>query len=329
MMHRLARLLWLASGALALTACAGEQSAFTPKGIEAERIDTLFWVMTIAGGVIFAVVAGLTLAAMLGGPRLRAKIASEKLVIGAGILFPVVSLTALLFWGFMLMRAGEATEPSAIRVSISGERWWWRVTYEDEAGRTVDTANELHLPVGQPVTLTLTSPDVIHSFWVPQLAGKLDMIPGRENILTLTATQPGISRGQCAEYCGGAHALMSFYVVAQEPDEFRRWLDAEAGAARPPEGAEALEGQRLFAAHGCGACHAVRGTEALGTIGPDLTHVGSRHSLAAAALPNRTEDFARWIRDSDHIKPENLMPPYRIFSEEELAALAAYLEGLR
>jgi cytochrome c oxidase subunit 2 len=314
---------------LVLAACAGQQSAFTPKGAEAERINTLFWVMTLAGGAILVVVTAVTLAAIFGGSRLRGVISSEKTVVGAGIIFPAVALSALLVWGLFIMRAGESPEPSGVKVTISGEQWWWRVTYADENGNLIDSANELHLPVGQPVSITLISSDVIHSFWAPQLAGKLDMIPGRANVLTLTATEAGVSRGQCAEYCGGAHALMSFYVVAQAPEDFRRWLDTEAAVARVPQGDDAVAGERLFIAHGCGSCHAVRGTQERGTIGPDLTHVGSRMSLAAATLPNRTEDFAHWIRDSQHIKPENRMPPYGIFDDRELTQLATYLEGLQ
>ncbi|HXV31258.1 MAG TPA: c-type cytochrome, partial [Sinorhizobium sp.] len=216
-----------------------------------------------------------------------------------------------------------------LRIEVTGEMWWWRVTYVDEAGRRIESANEIRLPVGRPVEVELTSADVIHSFWVPRLAGKLDMIPGRTNSLTLHVTKPGISRGQCAEYCGGPHALMSFHVIAMPEDQFAAWLDREAGNARLPAGADEAAGQALFLSSGCVACHSVRGTEARGTIGPDLTHVGARHSLAAAALENDAASFARWIRDGQHVKPENLMPPFEIFSEGELIQLASYLDQLR
>ena len=164
---------------------------------------------------------------------------------------------------------------------------------------------------------------------MPALAGKLDMIPGRTNSLTLEVTKAGISRGQCAEYCGGPHALMSFYVIAMPEDRFAAWLEREAANAQTPAGANAAAGQALFLSSGCLACHSVRGTEAQGTIGPDLTHVGSRHSLAAATLENDVAAFARWIRDGQHVKPENLMPPYDIFTESELSQLASYLDQLR
>jgi cytochrome c oxidase subunit 2 len=170
---------------------------------------------------------------------------------------------------------------------------------------------------------------VIHSFWVPKLAGKLDMIPGRTNTLTLTVEEPGISRGQCAEYCGGPHAFMSFFVIALEAAAFDAWLANEAATARSAVEPAAREGEQLFVRSGCGGCHAVRGTVANGRVGPDLTHVGSRHSLAAATLPNSPEAFGRWIAEGQHIKPENLMPPFRIFTDTELSSLSSYLAQLK
>ena len=196
-------------------------------------------------------------------------------------------------------------------------------------GQRVEAANEVHLPVGEPVAIELTSADVIHSFWAPSLAGKLDMIPGRTNVLTVTATQPGITRGQCAEYCGGAHAFMAFHVVAHEPDDFARWMAAEASPATTPAGESAWRGQQLFLTNGCGGCHAVRGTEADGRIGPDLTHVGGRHSLAAATLPNTPEAIAEFIVNNQHIKPENRMPGYHTLSDDQVRDIANYLGGLR
>jgi cytochrome c oxidase subunit 2 len=267
----------------------------------------------------------------MGPARLRAWIGRDGMVIGGGILFPVVVLSILLFYGLFVLQAGSArtNEAKGPGVTITGERWWWRVVYTGPDGEQVVSANELHLPVGQPVSIRLKSDNVIHSFWAPQLAGKLDMIPGRINVLTLTATKPGISRGQCAEYCGGAHALMAFYVVALPEAEYRAWLAREATVAQEPATGQQRLGRRLFIDNGCGGCHTVRGTDAAGTIGPDLTHVGSRMSLAAATLPNDAEAFARWIRDNQHIKPDNLMPPFRQFSDSELQAVAAYLEHLK
>jgi cytochrome c oxidase subunit II len=309
--------------------CREMQSVLAPAGPEAERISLLFWVMTWGSVAITLGLIALTLIAMFGPARWRHAIASEALVIGAGIIFPIVVLAALLGYGFVAMGArASAPAEKTLRIAIVGEQWWWRVIYQMPDGRRIESANELRIPVGQPVTLELTSADVIHSVWIPTLAGKLDMIPGRTTRMRVLASKAGVSRGQCAEYCGGAHALMSFYVVASNDKEFEAWLAHEAAGAQPAGGVD-LPGEQLFHASGCGACHAVRGSAATGRIGPDLTHVGGRMSLAAAALPNDAGSFARWIRDNQHIKPDNRMPPYGIFSEQELAAISAYLANLK
>jgi cytochrome c oxidase subunit II len=329
--------------------CAGVQSALAPVGVEAERIDTLFRVLTIFSAVVLAGVIAVTAAALFGGHAWRKKLAGERLIVRAGIVFPVVALSLLLGYSVYVMSLGGSAQAgtglrlgtdertgvganrageSGLGIEVVGERWWWRVTYSTPGGRRIESANELRLPVGRPVAVELTSADVIHSFWAPTLAGKLDMIPGRVNTLTLTATEPGVSRGQCAEYCGGAHALMAFYVVAMPPEDFSAWLAREAAEPAPPEAGQERAGQALFMTRGCAGCHTIRGTGARGTIGPDLTHVGGRRSLGAGILPNDSRAFARWIRDNQHIKPENLMPPFEIFTEAELAQLAAYLESL-
>lgn len=313
-----------------LAGCAGPQSALAPLGAEAGRVAILFWFLTALSGIIFAGVMALTAVALFAGPVWRRRIADHRLVIGGGIVFPVVVLTGLLIYGLAVLQAGSArTGAAATRITVTGEQWWWRVAYDGPGGGRIVSANELRLPVGQPVEIALETADVIHSFWVPTIAGKLDMIPGRTNVLTVTATQPGISRGQCAEYCGGAHALMAFYVIAMPEEEFQAWLVEESAPAREPETGREIRGLEIFLANGCGGCHSVRGTPANGVIGPDLTHVGSRMSLAAATLPNDAEAFARWIADNQHIKPENLMPPFQHFEETDLEALSVYLEGLK
>jgi len=169
---------------------------------------------------------------------------------------------------------------------------------------------------------------VIHSFWVPALGGKTDMFPGRETRMTLAPTDPGIYRGQCAEFCGASHALMAFETVVMPPDEFDQWLSAEARDAKPPQGALAQAGATLFLEEGCGACHSIRGTKAIGKTGPDLTHLANRHSLAAGTLPLNAQAIATWIGHTDTIKPEVNMPTYDFLSDDDLAALAAYLGGL-
>jgi cytochrome c oxidase subunit 2 len=320
----------LACLTLALGACAGEQSALAPVGDEAARISLLFWVMTTFLGAVFAAVLAATLLARNGSPKLRALLSRERFVLAGGLVLPVIALTALFLYGLLIMASRAMPDEGAahpVRIAVSGEQWWWRVTYVLPDGSTIASANELRIPVGVPVVLELTTADVLHSFWVPKLAGKLDMVPGRRNRLTLHASEPGASRGQCAEYCGGAHAFMSFHVVALEAAAYEAWLAAEREAAATVP-VEHTAGAQLFATLGCAGCHAIRGTDAAGTIGPDLTHVGSRMSLAAASLSNDAASFARWLRDGQHIKPGNRMPPYEILSEEELAALANYLEAL-
>lgn len=323
---KMVRAIAVACAGLALSGCYGPQSALAPRGDEAERVHTLFWVMTVGGGVIFAGVAVVAAVAIFGKGRTRAWIASPTTIFGAGLVFPAVTLTALLAYGLVVMAARSPAPEGEVFARISGEQWWWRVTYVLPDGREVESANELRIPVGQPVALALETADVIHSFWVPQLAGKLDMIPGRTNVLTLHATSPGISRGQCAEFCGGAHAFMAFHVVALPQEEFSAWLEQEAGPAARTQARRA--GFAIFDGLGCGGCHTIRGTSARGRIGPDLTHVGGRLSLAAATLPNTADAFAAWITDNQHIKPENRMPAYQIIAADELATLARYLESL-
>jgi cytochrome c oxidase subunit 2 len=317
--------------ALGLGGCGGVQSALAPQGPEAAREALMSWILFAGSGVILMGVMLLAGIALGGGAAWRGRLASEKLVIGGGLVFPIVVLTALLGYGLFALRAGAlspAAEADAVRIAVVGERWWWRVIYKD-GDKRIESANELRIPTKRPVVIELTSADVIHSFWVPRLAGKLDMIPGRTNVLRLSASEPGMSRGQCAEYCGGAHALMSFYVVAMPEADFALWLKNESAPARSVEDPLAQQGGMLFISHGCAACHTIRGTAAAGKIGPDLTHVGGRLSLAAATLANDEAALARWITDNQHIKPENLMPPFGIFSASELAALSRYLAQLK
>jgi cytochrome c oxidase subunit 2 len=330
-MKPLRHLLAVAACVLSLAGCGGIQSALAPSGEEADTVLTLFWIVTGLSVAITILVIALTSIAIMGPANWRAWIGRDGMVIGGGIVFPAVVLNVLLIYGLFVLQAGSARTSAAEGpgVTITGERWWWRVVYTQPGGDEVTSANELHLPVGRPVEVRLKSDNVIHSFWAPQLAGKLDMIPGRTNVLTLKVTKPGISRGQCAEYCSGAHALMAFYVVALPEAEYQAWLAHEATGAQEPATEQQRRGRRLFLDNGCGGCHTVRGTPAAGTIGPDLTHVGSRMSLAAATLPNDAESFARWIKDNQHIKPGNLMPPFRQFSDSELQAVALYLENLK
>jgi cytochrome c oxidase subunit 2 len=322
------KIAWACLAALASGSCSGVQSVLDPTGIESERIALLFWIMTWSSAAILAGVGALFVVAILGPQKLRAKLAQQQFIVGAGIAFPIIVLSALLIYGFVLLglQPQAAGADASYRIAVVGEQWWWRVRYRLSDGRVIESANEIRLPVGEQVVFELTTADVIHSLWIPKLAGKLDMIPGRTTRLTVTANFTGISRAQCAEYCGGAHAMMSLFVIVMEKEKFEGWLEAESGPAKEP--VDPI-GERLFHASGCGACHVVRGTQAKGRVGPDLTHLGSRHSLAAATLPNDAPSIARWISENQHIKPENKMPPYKIFSEAELAAISRYLAGLK
>jgi cytochrome c oxidase subunit 2 len=306
------------------------QSALVPKGPNAEEIAELTWVIFVGGGIIFAVVMLLAAVALFGPPSMRAALGRRSVIIGGGIAFPVIVLTALLTYSFASGLGMLRTEdtPSA-RIQVVGELWWWRVRYLDERGGLLfETANEIHIPVGQPVELMLVSDNVIHSFWVPNLAGKIDMIPGHVNRLRLQADAPGLFRGQCAEYCGRQHAKMAFFVIAQTPDDYQAWLLENAASAREPDTPLLKSGKQLFLRH-CFHCHTIRGTPANGSLGPDLTHVGSRHSIAAGEYPNTVGTFGGWIASSQYLKPGSLMPSFGFLSPEELRALAHYMESLQ
>ena len=303
----------------------------SPAGPFAEPLTTLSWGVFIMGaGVLLVVIAALVMA-LAGRPGLKRWLGNQRLIWFAGLAFPVVVLSALLIWGLSLTSAltGEP-EPGEMRVRVTGEMWWWRVAYLDDQGReVVQSANEVRIPVGEPVTFELESADVIHSFWIPRLGPKLDMIPGRRNILRLQANEAGTYGGQCAEYCGGPHALMGLVVVAMPRAEFDAWRAREAASAAAPTGALAVQGMAVFQDYGCGACHVVRGLEgATGLAGPDLTHVAGRRTIGAGILPNNRGTLAGWIADSQGIKPGNRMPAYTTMSGDELQAVAAYLDGL-
>ncbi len=339
-----------------------------PAGPYAEKVTTLAWSLFALGVFVTGVVIAALWIAIKGPPRLKAMIGGERAIWIGGIAFPGVVLTILLIWGLTL--TASLTEPikgDEMRIRVTGEMWWFRVQYLDGAGQVVmEDANEIHIPVGQPIVLELESADVIHSFWVPHLSGKKDMIPGRRTLLRIQADRAGEFGGVCAEYCGGQHALMGFVAVAYEPAAWRRWRDARratlvaAGASRGPgpggdpaaadnsrdapraavgmegdslrtseplaTGAGTVSGRALFMETGCAACHRVAGTEANGLAGPDLTHIGSRRTLGAGILPNHRGTLIGWIGDSQSIKPGNRMPSYDILSADELEAIAVWLE---
>lgn len=318
-----------------------------PAGPFADSVVVLAWALIGMGVVVTAIVVIVLYVAIKGPDAWKAKLGGERAVWVGGILFPGVVLTALLIWGLTLTASlTEAVPEDAMRVRVTGYMWWFDVEYLDEQGNVVlRDANELHLPVGEPVVVELASEDVIHSFWVPNLSGKEDMIPGRTNELVIQADRAGRFGGVCAEYCGGPHALMGFVAVAHDRASWNAWLDRRTTGrpaaadqdvpgelpaltladvqSEPPAG---LNGRQLFMDSGCAACHRVAGTEANGLVGPDLTRVGSRLTLGAGILPNNRGTMIGWIGDSQSIKPGNRMPSYDMLSAQELEAIANWLE---
>jgi cytochrome c oxidase subunit 2 len=320
----------LACSLAALSACDGIQSSLAPAGQDAERIARLFWWMTIGSVIVWAAVLALTFYCLRVGGSAGAGRLRHALIFGGGVVVPTVVLTVLLVYGLAMLPAAVARAPEgSLRIHVRGELWWWRVRYLPEGSSAVDLANEIRLPVGEPVQFVLDSDNVIHSFWIPSLAGKMDMIPGRVTYLTVRPTATGVFRGSCAEYCGLSHALMGLYVEVMPRAAFDRWLADQAAGAAPAAHPLAARGSDAFFATGCQACHTVRGTPASGAIGPDLTHVGSRLSLAAGILPNDADGFQRWIASTEHIKPGVHMPRFGMLPGEDLRAIAAYLESLK
>jgi cytochrome c oxidase subunit 2 len=298
-----------------------------PAGPDAALIAELGWVMTLAGAAIFI---GVMLVVLAGVRRGRRALRPRRWLVGAGVVFPGVVLAALL--GFSTLRSLELAPRSsldALHIGVTGHLWWWEVRYHDPStGRSFVSANEIHIPTGRKVYLGLSSADVIHSLWVPQLAGKMDMLPGRTTALVLQADRPGVYRGQCAEFCGQQHARMALVVVAHSPTDFAAWLRREASQAAAPSGPLATLGRQAFLDARCGACHAVRGVTH-GGRGPDLTHVGSRQSLGAGTLGNSRAALTGWIADPQTHKPGALMPSSRQLDRAGLAAVAAYLDQLK
>jgi cytochrome c oxidase subunit 2 len=304
---------------------------FDPAGPYAWPVTVLSWVLLATATAVFAVVVTALWVALFGGDRTRKRLGGTKTVWLAGVAFPVVVLSALLIYGLSLTsHLSDRIRGDEMRVRITGEMWWWRVAYLGSGGRPEHhDANELHIPAGRPVVLELQSNDVIHSFWVPRLSGKLDMIPGRRNLMRIQADAPGVYAGQCAEFCGGPHALMGFVVVAHAPEDFARWSNARSLREQVAASPSVERGPDLFRSAGCAACHRIAGTEANGLAGPDLTFVGARRSIGAGILPNNRGTMMGWIANSQAIKPHNRMPPYPGLSGGEVRDLAIYLEAQR
>jgi cytochrome c oxidase subunit 2 len=327
----------LAPLAVALLAgCAGAPSYMTADGPVAARARTLGWVLTAAAIAIMVLVVVLLLAALFRRRGDDGEVERERTTPGlrwillGGVALPVVVLVPVFVYSTLVLgavsRPGRSTP---ITVRVVGHRWWWEFEYAPgRPERSFVTANELHVPVGVPVELELESGDVIHSFWVPQLAGKTDLVPGNRNRMWLQADEPGVYLGQCAEFCGAQHALMRMRVVAEDRAHFDAWYRRQLQPAPPPRERGDSVGLHVFMTSACVTCHTIRGTGAGGLVGPDLTHFASRLTLAAGVLANTRGHLAGWIADPQAIKPGNYMP--RNYLEgPELQALVGYLQTLR
>jgi cytochrome c oxidase subunit 2 len=307
-------------------------------GPAGDPITHLGWGLGVISVVVVAIIGILLLGAIFRG-RARLPPGDDQLAVqreGGGMawIYIGVGITAVVLivcMGWTLVTIAEVSRPPgapALTVQVTASQWWWALRYTSEQPRrTFTTANEIHIPVGQPVRFELDSADVIHSFWVPRLGGKTDVIPGQTNETWLEADEPGIYRGQCAVFCGADHAWMALQVVAQSPEDFRTWQENQISETPAPASAAAHEGQQVFQAH-CAVCHAIRGSDAAGILGPDLTHLMSRQTLAAGVLPNTPGNLAGWIADPQRLKPGAKMPDH-IVSGPELTAVLAYLSTLQ
>jgi cytochrome c oxidase subunit 2 len=319
--------------ALALAGCGGDQNALAPKSKPEHAISHLWWWTMTGAWIGFAVVCGLLFLGWLRRTRTELPFggrdtAGTALVVGLGIAVPIVMLSLLFFWSdIVVIRSTAAPSPGSTRMTVRviGHQWWWEVRYD---GSKAVTANEIHIPVGVPVDVVGTTDDVIHSFWIPELNRKIDLIPGRSNRVLLEADQPGTYRGPCAEFCGLQHAHMFATVVAQPPAEFQAWLANMAKPARTPTTEQALRGRAYFLSEPCSACHQLRGTPAHGNVGPDLTHLETRALLAAGTIPNDPGFLAAWIADPQHFKPGNEMPAVKL-NGPQFGDMLAYLETLK
>jgi len=313
----------------------GAQSAFEPAGQGAEQIDALAFVLTAAGAAVFlvfciALAYSLTHRRRAPGPQdAQSDRRSTRWIVTTGAAMPLLILVPLLFYTFHALSANDpANRDRSLVVEVRGRQWWWEVRYLDEdPARQFVTANEIRVPVGRSVELHLYSDDVIHSFWVPALQGKMDLIPGRRNVLWLQADSAGIYRGQCAEYCGLQHARMVLQVHAEPPDRYEQWADRQRRAAAPRADSAGRSAEAAFLASGCILCHTVRGTPAGGRLGPDLTHLASRATLAGGILPNNRANLLGWVANPQALKPGSKMPSVPL-APDTLHAIVHYLMGL-
>ena len=314
--------------------CGGNQSMFNPQGPAARSISDLGWFLIwLCTAIYLAVMVALAIALVRRRresdhlPETKARLARNVALASAGT---VVVLVALAVATFAADRGlNSPSGPGAVTVDVIGHQWWWDFQYRDVSPNDfVTVPNELHIPVGVPIHIKAQSRDVIHSFWVPNLHGKRDLIPGLITNTWFQADTPGVYRGQCAEFCGHQHANMALQVVAEPVDKFLEWIQHQRRTAAEPVTDEQRRGRTVFLQSTCVTCHTIRGTDAGSRVGPDLTHVGSRLMLAAGTLPNTREHLQRWVVNAQSVKPGVRMPPHRL-AEDDLRALLSYLRSLR
>jgi cytochrome c oxidase subunit 2 len=311
-------------------------SAFDPAGPQAGRISVLWWFMLGTATLVWLLV----MIALAYAAR-RARRRNEPLLEPAGNdssrrnVIIASALTVLILSAFLVADIGTGhalgTLPrkNALRVEVKGHQWWWEVNYIDPTpGRMVTTANEIHIPVGEPVQIVGSSPDVIHSFWIPELQGKKDLVPGHTTSTWLQADKPGIYRGQCAEFCGVQHAKMIAFVIAEPRKQFEAWYNSQLDSARAPTDSVLARGQQVFVESACALCHTISGTRAGGRLGPSLSHLASRMTIASGALRNTRGNLGGWIVDPQSIKPGAKMPPNNL-DPQDLQALLTYLQSLK
>lgn len=328
----LLRVAWVAL----LAGCEGYASALDPGGPQAARIKELTLFLFGVGAIVYLAVIGVLLYA-LRRAHVRNSVesgpAAERRMVRAVVGGVVVTFTIVMVTLFLNLETGRSlasfADPGALTITVTGQQWWWEVVYEDpNPSRRLTTANEIYVPVGTPIRLVTGSRDVIHSFWAPNLHGKIDLIPGYSGTTYFQADEEGVYRGRCAEFCGLQHARMDFRVIAVSPDRFAVWYEGQLRPARVPTTVEEVAGREIFLSRGCVLCHTIRGTPAGSRVGPDLTHLASRSRLAAGTLPNTRGHLAGWVLDAQGIKPGARMPPNQL-APDELRALLAYLESLR
>jgi cytochrome c oxidase subunit II len=313
-----------------------EFSATHAVGPQAARIENITWFLTWLCTAIAVIVIAALLYAVWHGRRNAATLIGEGVErqmrwwVGGAAGATALILIGILLYNLATGRALAAfADPSALTIHVTGHQWWWEVEYRDPLpNRRLATANEIHIPVGRKIRLEVESRDVIHSFWAPNVHGKIDLIPGYSGTTYFRVDTAGTYHGRCAEFCGLQHAHMDFFIIAHEPNEFAAWFESQLRPAPSPGTALQAQGKEVFLSKTCSMCHAIRGTSADSRIGPDLTHLASRHTLAAGKIPNTRGHLAGWILDPQRIKPGVLMPPNQLKSDE-LRALLSYLESLK